>query len=317
MDILKALNEATNSAGGYLVPEELSARLLALIQRKSILFPDLDTRQMNSWTKLIPKVTSGTTARWPGELGTITASQTAFGRTTLTAQKIASLTEVSSEELEDAIIDVANHLTDQMAKDMTLEIENEMVNGTGTIFTGLRNTASFTNAVSAKGDNTSATGADGTASTVTGANISLKPISQAVTEVLKDNHEQPDVSYWNPRTIGSITLLTDSTSRPILDQVTFGSPLVKEGVFGTMYGTKVKSTTVLPIDLTYGTATTSATDAIVARSGQFAYRGERRGMKFNTDYDLDADKFRYQATSRVAFNIKYADAYCMIRAILD
>lgn len=317
MDILKALNEATNSAGGYLVPEELSARLLALIQRKSKIFPDLDVRQMNSLVKLIPKVTSGTTARWPGELGTITASQTAFGQTTLTAKKIASLTEVSSEELEDAIVDVATHLTDQMAKDMTLAVEDRMFNGTGTIFTGLRNTGSFSNAVSAKGNNTSATGADGTASTVTGANISLKPISQAVTEVLKDNHEQPDISYWNPRTLGSITLLTDGNSRPILDQVTFGSPLVKEGVIGILYGTKAKSTTVLPIDLTYGAATTSATDAIVARSGEFAYMGQRRGMRFNSEYDIDTDKQRYQATSRMAFAIKYADAYCMIRAILD
>jgi len=319
MDIIKALNEATDSAGGFVVPEELSNRLLALVQRNSVLFPDLDVRQMNSLTKLIPTVTDGTTARWPGELGTITASQTAFGRTTLTAKKVAALTEVSSEELEDAIIDVADHLTEQMAKDMTLAVEDRMFNGTGGIFTGLRNTGSLvnSNAVSAKGDNITATGADGTGSTVTGAYISLKPIVQAVTEVLKDNHEQPDVSFWIPRTIGSLRLLTDGNSRPILDETTFGSPLVKEGVFGTIYATKVKSTTVLPIDLTYGTGTTSATDAIVAKSGKFAYMGQRRGMKFNTDYDIDLDKWKYQATARFAFALKYGEAYCVIRAILD
>ena len=317
MDILKALNEATNSAGGYTVPTELADRLLALIQRENVFITDLDQQRMNSLTKEIPKVTSGTTARWPGEIGTITGSESGFGQTTLTAKKLAGLTQVSTEVLEDSIVDLGSQITEQLSTDMSLELEDKMVNGTGTIFTGLRNTASFTNAVSAKGDNTSATGADGTGSTVTGANISLKPIVQAVTEVLKDNHAQPDVSYWNPRTIGSIKLLTDGNARPMLDETTYGSPLVKEGVLGILYGTKAKSTTVLPITLTYGTGTTSATDAIVARAGKYAYLGNRRGMKFTSDYDIDNDSWKYQATARFGFAIKYADAYCVIRAILD
>lgn len=317
MDILKALNEATNSAGGFTVPEELSARLLALIQRENKFIVDLDQQKMTSLTKLIPTVTSGTTARWPGELGTITGSQSGFGRTTLTAHKLAGLTQISTEVLEDSIIDMGDQLTSQLSTDMSLELEDEIVNGTGSVFTGLRNTASFSNAVSALGNNTTATGADGTGSTVTGANISLKPIVQATTEVLKDNHAQPDVSYWNPRTVGSIKLLTDGNARPMLDETTFGSPLVKEGVLGILYGTKAKSTTVLPITLTYGTGTTSATDAIVARAGKYGYLGNRRGMKFTSAYDIDDDSWKYQATARFAFNIKYADAYCVIRAILD
>ena len=72
--ITKALNEATNAEGGFLVPDEFSNRLLALIQQKTITMDDLDVRRMISDVQYIPKVTSGTTAYWVSETGTITES---------------------------------------------------------------------------------------------------------------------------------------------------------------------------------------------------------------------------------------------------
>jgi len=164
------------------------------------------------------------------------------------------------------------------------------------------------------------THADGTGSTLTCATITVKAIQSAVSEILKDNHDQPDVSYWNPKTLGQVQQLTDSTSRPILNQETYGSPLLREGITATLYGTKVKTTTQLPTTLTYGTATdesASCADAIVARSKQYAVVGQRRGFIWKTDYDIETDKYQYQTTMRLAFAIKYANAYCMIRAIKD
>ncbi|MHA1383231.1 MAG: phage major capsid protein [Candidatus Helarchaeota archaeon] len=318
-NILKALVEGSNSAGGYLVPTEFSRRLLALVQAKAVVMDDCDIRQMAGLTQYIPKVTSGTTARWVDEVGTITSSQPGFGRVTLTAKKVAALTEASSEVLEDNNVNVADHLIEQMGTDIALAIDNEMLNGTGGNFAGLRYTGSMTNAVDANG-NPGMTHADGTDSTLTGATITVKAVQAAVTEVLKDNHEQPDVSYWNPKTIGQIQQLTDGSARPILNNETYGSPLLREGISWTLYGTKVKTTTQLPTNLTYGTAAAqsgSCADAIVARSKQFAFCGQRRGFIWKTDYDIETDKYQYQTTTRLAFAIKYADAYCAIRAITD
>ena len=195
-----------------------------------------------------------------------------------------------------------------------------MITGGGTNFWGLRTTASMTNAVDALG-NTGLTHADGTASVLTGAAITVAAIQKAVTEILKDNHAQPDVSYWNPKTIGQLQALTDSSSRPILNMETYGSPLLREGITATIYGTKVKTTTQLPTNLTYGTTaalgSASSTDAMIARSKQYAIVGQRRGFIWKTDYDIETDKYQYQTTMRLAFSIKYPDAYCMIRAILD
>jgi len=312
-DIIKALREATGSEGGFLVPDEFAARVLELIQANVITLPDLERVKMNHETLYIPKTTAGTTAYWVSETGTITASQPAFGRITLTAKKVASLVEASSEVLEDANVSVANLLVEQMAKDIALKIDDEILNGTGGTFEGLRYTGSFTNAVDA-----GLSGVIGTGAT-SAANISLTAISKAIDEVLKDNHQMPDVSYWHPRTIGSLRVLTDSSGRPLLNEETWGSPLLQQGVVGKIYGTLVKSSTTLPINVSYGTASgeTTCADALVGKSKMFGIFGERRGLVWKTDYVIETDKYQYQTTMRAAFSIKYPDAYCLIRAIKD
>ncbi|HUU86746.1 MAG TPA: phage major capsid protein [Candidatus Glassbacteria bacterium] len=330
--ITKALGEATASSGGYLVPDEFSNRLLALIQQKTIVMDDLDVRQMISDVQYIPKVTSGTTAYWVLETGTINESTPAYGQITLTAKKIASLVQASSEILEDNNVDLANHLVDQMATDLAISIDAAVLTGScntasnsGAVspFYGLYHTASITNGVDATGA-TGRTGIWGTGSStasggVTGANIALNGIAQAVTEILLDKHEQPDVSYWNPRTIGSLIKLTDSTTRPVFNMETFGSPLLAEGVIGRIYGTSVKQSAQVPINLIYGTTTvlSGCSDALVGKSKMFGILGQRRGFIWKTDYVIATDIYQWQTTARMAFAVKYPDAYCLIRGILN
>lgn len=325
--ITKALNESVNAEGGYLVPEEWSNQLLELVESKTVVMPDLEARQMNSDTMFIPKVTSGTTAYWVNETGTITESAPGYGQITLSAKKVASLVQASSEVLEDNNVDLANQLVDQMAKDLAVAIDGKVLTGSCTNLSntgnagpwnGLYHTASYSNAVDAAG-NSGKTAAWGTNSSITGANISLKAIVAAVTEVLQDKHEQPDVSYWNPRTIGSLAMLTDSTSRPVLDQTTFGNPVLATGVVGRLYGTQAKQSTQIPINLVYGTtaALSACSDAFVGRSKMFGILGNRRGFIWKTDYTITTDVYQWQTTARMGFAVKYPDSYCLIRGILN
>ena len=324
VDILKALNEATSSEGGYVVPDEFSRRLLALVQAKSVTMQDLDVRKMISDVQYIPKVTSGNTAYWVAELGDITSSDVEFGRITLTAKKVAALTEASTEILEDNNVMIADYLTEQMATDIALAVDKEVygTGGTGAAvtFEGYLDTASMTNAVQPNGVSTGQTGTRGAASSLTGLNIAIAGVQKAVTEVLLDNHEQPDVSYWNPRTVGSLMQLTDGNARPILNQETFGSPLLREGTMYTLYGTKVRSSSQVPVNLTYGTASdqsASCSDALVGKAKMMGILGQRRGFIWKTDYVIASDKYQYQTTQRLAFAVKYPDSYCLIRAIID
>lgn len=308
-DIIKALREATGSAGGYLVPDEFAARVYELIQAKTITLPDLETVKMNHETMYLPRVTSGTTAYWVTETTSITESDVQFDRITLTAKKVAAYVKASTEMLEDANVSVANLIVEQMATDLALKIDDEIINGTGGTFTGLRSSSSFANAVWADGTiGTSGTGC---------ASISLTPISRAVDEVLKDNHEQPDVSWWNPTVMGQIRLLTDSSSRPMLNIETWGSPLLRQGAIGVLYGTQAKVSTTLPINVSYGTGTgeTTCADALIGKSKMFGVYGDRRGLIWKTDYAITTDEYQYQTTMRCAYSVKYPNAYCMIRGV--
>lgn len=306
-DINKALYEANDTAGGYLVPDVLASRILELVTAKAVTINDCEQIKMASDNFRLPKETSGTTAYLVPELGTITESQAGFGRVNLVPKKFASVVRVSSELLEDANVPLANHIMNMQVRDLALAIDNQVLNGTGGDgFAGLRYTGSFTNSVSA----------DGTIGGTASANISLMAISKAVDEVLKDNQEQPDVFYVNPRTVGSLRLLTDSTGRPIWDNNSYGSPLLKEGAIGTVYGMSIKPTTQLPINISLGTgADATLTEAIVAKSQQYGIFGIRRNVQINKDYLIDTDDWKYQANIRAGFAVKYPDAYCVIRSI--
>lgn len=325
--ITKALNETTAAQGGYTVPTEYSNQLLDLVRAQTVVMNDLDVRQMSSDVLLIPKKTSGTTTYWVGEIVALTGSTPGFTQLTLSAKKITSLAYASSEVLEDNNVDAANDLMNDMSSQLALDIDKacywgscSTANNTGAAspFYGLLHTASYTNAVDAAG-NTNQTASWGTASTVTAANISLAGISNAVVEVLKDDEKQPDVSYWNPRTIGSLMQLTDSTTRPVLNNETFGSPLIAEGVVGRLYGTMAKYTSQVPITLIYGTtsAKSACSDAMVARSKRFAILGNRRNFIWKSDYDIANDQYIWQTTARMGFTAKYPNAYCLIRGILN
>jgi hypothetical protein len=113
--------------------------------------------------------------------------------------------------------------------------------------------------------------------------------------------------------------LTDSTTRPVLNNETFGSPLIAEGIIGRLYGTNAKYSAQVPITLIYGTtsAKSACSDAFVGRSKMFGILGQRRNFLWKTDYIIASDQYAWQTTARMGFAVKYPDAYCLIRAILN
>jgi HK97 family phage major capsid protein len=194
-----------------------------------------------------------------------------------------------------------------MARDLALKQDDEILNGTGGTFAGLRYTGSYTNSYSS--------GA-GTSS----GNINLSAISKAVDTILTDNHNFPNIGYFHTRTLGSLRVLTDSTGRPIFNQETWGSPLLAQGIVGNVWGVPTKPANQLPINLSVGTGageTNSCTEAILGVKGMFGIYGNRRSLKFNRDYKITTDENQYQVTMRAGFSVKYPDAYCVIKAIKD
>lgn len=305
-NIFKAIIEATDSAGGYTVPDEFASRVLALVQEQTQTIPELDTVTMTSDLLKIPKITGGNTAYIVAENTTIDGSDASFGQITLSPVKFAALTTASTEVLEDNNVSLANILVGQMAKDIGLKVEDQILNGTGgTGFAGLRYTGSFTNSYSA---------GSGTGPGL----IGVDDVSKTMDLVLNDNHDAPDVMFSHTKTIGQLRALTDSSGRPLLNMETYGSPLLKEGAVGTIYGMRVKPTNKLPINVSYGTGNfATCSDAIIGVSKQFGYYSNRRAINMKQEYKLETDANAFQMNMRSAFAIKYPNAYAVIRAISD
>lgn len=111
----KAVNEGTNSAGGFLVPDELVAELIFLREQYGVVRQNATIRTMSSDVLWIPKNSTSTTAYWVGESTAITQSQPVFDRVQVLAKKLGILTAVTSEVNEDSIIEIGAALAQDMA----------------------------------------------------------------------------------------------------------------------------------------------------------------------------------------------------------
>lgn len=141
---VKALSEGTDSAGGYLVPEEFQAELLrvvedfGLIRRFALVIP------MKSDTRNIPRLSTSVTVYWPGEGAAGTESDAVFGRVQLLAKTAVGLTVVSNELLEDSDPAIADLLLELFAESLAGEEDKQGLVGSGSPFTGILNDAGVT-----------------------------------------------------------------------------------------------------------------------------------------------------------------------------
>ena len=135
---LFAQQEESSGKGLELVPEPLEASILKRLTMISTILSDLRTSTMTSATLRIPDRLTGVTVTYPDELAAITPSNMTFGQQLLTAVKMATLTQVSSELSEDSIVSIMDELASDIAYSISLKIEDDIVNGDGTATYGSR-----------------------------------------------------------------------------------------------------------------------------------------------------------------------------------
>lgn len=284
---MKALTEGTDASGGFVVPEELSRSILEFIQAKAVTIDDLQNVPMSSDELRLPSLTAGSTVRvGVGENTAITGADLGMGRTTMSAVKFAALMTASTELLEDAPQSVATIVSEQFGKDLALAIDNQILGTT---------TANFANALGFTGNANN---------TLSSSSLSWQELVSASHLVLADDQPSPDVMYSHPNNVRTFKLLTDGNARPIFDEALYGSPLLRNGVIGTLLGMEVKTTTQL---------TTSS--LIMGVKKQFGYYATRRNIRFNRFYNIGTDDWVFQANTRVAFATKHNNAYALIHSI--
>lgn len=131
--LVRAQSEGTNSAGGFLVPEEMMNSIIDLRERFGVFRANTRIVPMGRDTMNWPRRTGGLTAYFMNENGPApTESQAAWDNVNLTAKKLATLTRFSTEIAEDAVISIGDWLTQEIAYAFSSKEDDCGFNGDGT-----------------------------------------------------------------------------------------------------------------------------------------------------------------------------------------
>lgn len=130
--LTRAMGESVNETGGYTVVPEFSNDLIDLREEYGVFRRIAKVEPMSSETKLIMRRTSGLTAYFVAEAGSITASDKGWDQIELVSKKLAVLARYSSEISDDSVIDFGNDLANEIAYAFANKEDECGFNGDGT-----------------------------------------------------------------------------------------------------------------------------------------------------------------------------------------
>lgn len=121
----RAMNEASNSAGGALVPEEFASRVIRLVETYGTFPPAAENVSMSRDTMVIPKRVTGTTAYFVGEGSSVTESEPTYTNVSLVAKKLAVGCRMSTEVVEDTqgVVALADAVAQEFGTSLAYKID--------------------------------------------------------------------------------------------------------------------------------------------------------------------------------------------------
>lgn len=132
LEVNKAQAEGVDSAGGFLVPEQMMASIIDLREQYGVFRQECTIVPMGRDTVNWPRRTGGLTAYFVGENTVLTESAATWDNVNLTAKKLGVLTRFSTELDEDAVISIADWLTNEISYAYASKEDDCGFNGDGT-----------------------------------------------------------------------------------------------------------------------------------------------------------------------------------------
>ena len=119
----RAQSGSNETLGGALLAEEVVNQVIALVEDYGT-FPRFARNvTMGSDSMVIPRRTGGLAANWVSENGTISDTDASWNRVALNAKKLAVSNRMSSEIMEDSIINLADFITEEFARAIAYKID--------------------------------------------------------------------------------------------------------------------------------------------------------------------------------------------------
>lgn len=291
MSLQKATDmaEGTDSVGGYTVPVEYQPDLVKLAVDMSFALQNCTVINMGSNVLKIPTELTRVSVTWEDEAGSIDEQNSTFDQVTLTAKKLAGLTSgISSELLQDSTVDIVSLLTEQFMYAMGLELDNQVLNGTGSPCSGVLSAACGNSVVMATGStNFSAITAD--------------HLSQMIYALSEEDASKAKFVY-NRLIQHYIRTAKDTYGQYIWQKPAEGRPGT---IWEVPYFQSIKAT---------GTTGTSTAFVALGNWEKF-FLGRRIGtMAFASDpyTDFAKDQIRFRAIMRWALSIARSSAFCRL-----
>jgi HK97 family phage major capsid protein len=130
--VKNSLAEGTDSAGGYLVPDEFERTLVSALSDYNIMRGISKILTTSGGTLKIPVVATKGTASWYAEEATIAESNTTFSQVTLDAYKLGTMLKVSDELLQDSAFNLESYIATEFAQRIGAKEEESFLIGDGT-----------------------------------------------------------------------------------------------------------------------------------------------------------------------------------------
>ena len=265
--VVNALQEGTDSEGGYLVPDEYERTLVEALEEENVFRQLAKVIRTSSGDRKIPVVATKGTASWIDEEGAYTESDDSFGQVSIGAYKVDTMIKVSEELLNDSVFDLESYIAKEFARRIGAKEEEAF-------FTGDGSGKPLGVLAATGGAETGVTAASSTAITAD----ELMDLFYS----LKSPYRKKAVWVLNDSTIKAVRKLKDSTGQYLWQ------PSLMAGTPDTLLGRPVKTSAYMPV---------IAAGAKTIAFGDFSYYwiADRQGRSFKRLNEL------YAANGQVGF----------------
>ena len=265
--VVNALQEGTDSEGGYLVPDEYERTLVEVLEEENMFRQLAKVIRTSSGDRKIPVVATKGTASWIDEEGAYTESDDSFGQVSIGAYKVGTMIKVSEELLNDSVFDLESYIAKEFVRRIGAKEEEAF-------FTGDGSGKPLGILAATGGAETGVTAASSTAVTAD----ELMDLFYS----LKSPYRKKAVWVLNDSTIKAVRKLKDSTGQYLWQ------PSLVAGTPDTLLGRPVKTSAYMPV---------IAAGAKTIAFGDFSYYwiADRQGRSFKRLNEL------YAANGQVGF----------------
>lgn len=265
--VVNALEEGTDSEGGYLVPDEYERTLVEALEEENVFRQLAKVIRTSSGDRKIPVVATKGTASWIDEEGAYTESDDSFGQVSIGAYKVGTMIKVSEELLNDSVFDLESYIAKEFARRIGAKEEEAFFTGDGS------------------GKPLGVLAATGGAETGVTAASSTAVTADELMDLfysLKSPYRKKAVWVLNDSTIKAVRKLKDSTGQYLWQ------PSLVVGTPDTLLGRPVKTSAYMPV---------IAAGAKTIAFGDFSYYwiADRQGRSFKRLNEL------YAANGQVGF----------------